>query len=185
MWGKFCGWLLRKYGWTSIGGRCDDPKAILVGAPHTSLWDVVVSYMYYRQYGKGVPHTMIKKEFFFPPMSWILRAIGAFPVDRSSPTATVKSAIDTMNSSKKQFLMAIAVEGTRKPVHKWKTGYHLIAKETGAPVYLCIFDWGHKRIGIVEKFELTDNARADTDRLQARYKELGVIGKHPEKFVTE
>ena len=46
-WAKFCGWLLRKMGWESIGGPMKEQKAIVLGVPHTTVWDFLVSYLFY------------------------------------------------------------------------------------------------------------------------------------------
>ena len=52
------------------------------------------------------------------------------------------------------------------------------------PVYLGYFDWGTKHISIGERFELGDNARADTDLIQQKYEQLHLTGKHPENYIT-
>ena len=100
-----------------------------------------------------------------------------------SAAAMVKGLIEEMEKVD-QFHLAIAPEGTRKAVKKWKTGYHLIAREVGCPVYMGFFDWKTKRVGIGEKVELTDDARADTDRIQAIYETMHFEGKHPEGYIT-
>ena len=46
-WAKFCGWLLRRLGWTSDGGPMVEKKAIVLGVPHTTIWDFLVSYLFY------------------------------------------------------------------------------------------------------------------------------------------
>ena len=181
-WARFCGWCLRKMGWTTVGGPMPEKKAIVLGVPHTSIWDFLISYLFYTQFGK-VAHVMIKKEFFFWPLGNLLRACGCIPVDRSSAAAMVKSLITEM-SEDEEFHLAIAPEGTRKPVKRWKSGFHLIAKETGAVVYAGFFDWGTKRVGCGEKIELTDDAKADLARIQAYYETLGLVGKHKEDYVT-
>ena len=80
--------------------------------------------------------------------------------------------------------LALAPEGTRKPVRRWKTGFHKIAKEVGCPVYLGYFDWGTKRVGRGQKFELSDDAKADMERIQKIYEEMHLTGRHPENYVT-
>ena len=80
--------------------------------------------------------------------------------------------------------LAIAPEGTRKAVKRWKTGFHTIAREVGCPVYLGYFDWGTKRVGRGEKFELTDDPKADMKRIQEIYEDMHMVGKHPEGYVT-
>ena len=182
-WAKFCGWLLRKKGWTAVGGPVTDKKAIILGVPHTSFKDFIISYLFYTAYDAQKCRVMIKKEFFFWPIGPLIRSMGAVPVDRSNATSLVKTLIDQMDKED-SFILAIAPEGTRKPVRKWKTGYHVIARAVGCPVYLGYFDWGTKRVSVGEKVELTDDARADTDRIQAIYEQMHLTGKHPEGYVT-
>ena len=62
-WARFCGFLLRKMGWTTVGGPAPEAKCVLLGVPHTSAWDFVISYLFYTQFDKTA-HVMIKKEFF-------------------------------------------------------------------------------------------------------------------------
>ena len=81
--------------------------------------------------------------------------------------------------------MVMCPEGTRKAVRKWKTGYHTLARAAGMPVYISFVDWGHKRVGIASKVELTDNARADTDRIQKIYEDMDLIPLHPEGYATK
>ncbi len=181
-WAKFCGWLLRKMGWESVGGPMKESKAIVLGVPHTTVWDFLVSYLFYTQFGK-VAHIMIKEEFFFWPLGPILRACGAVPVERKSAASLVRSLIHVMEDVP-EFHLALAPEGTRAATRNWKSGYHLIARETGATVYLGYYDWGRKRISVGEPFELTDNPKADMQRIYDHYRPLGIQGFHKEKFIV-
>lgn len=182
-WRKFCKWLLTKVmGWKYVGTPPPERNAILIGVPHTSAWDLLVSYLYYQAIG-GNAKVMIKKESFKGPMGWILRKVGGIPVDRSNSTAFLHSIIHQMNENGMH--LAMCPEGTRKACHRWKTGYHTIAKQTGATVYLGYFDWKHKVITCGIPFELTDEARADTDRMQAYYAGLDIDGRHPEGWATK
>ena len=140
MWRKFCGWILRVWGWEKSTFLPPEPKCILLGVPHTSMLDFVVAYLFYVSIG-GKTFCMVKSSLFFPP--------------------------------------------TRKPVSRWKTGYHFIAKAANIPVYLCYFDWGRKRIAVDQKFELTDDANADTRRIQEIYESMNLKGRHPEKYLTK
>ena len=153
-WAGFCGWLLRKMGWESVGGPMTEPKAIVLGVPHTTVWDFLVSYLFYTQFGK-VAHIMVKKSFFFWPLGPILKACGAVPTDLSSPATTVKSLIEVME-----------------------------AKETGATVYLGYYDWGRKRISVGERFELTDDPKADMLRIYDHYRPMGIQGFHKDQFAV-
>ena len=181
-WAQFCGWLLRRMGWESVGGPMKEKKAIVLGVPHTSVWDFLVSYLFYTQFGK-VAHIMIKKEFFFWPLGPILRACGAVPVDRASAASMVRSLIHEMDQAD-EFHLAIAPEGTRKATKRWKTGFHLIARETGATVYIGYYDWGRKRISVGEPIELTDDPKADMQRIYDHYRPMGIQGLHKDGFIV-
>lgn len=169
-------------GWTAVEPPVPEDKCLILGAPHTSIWDFVVSYLYYTSVG-GKAYVMIKKEFFWGPLGWLLRKLGGIPVDRKNASSLVLSVIHAMNSTERLHL-AIAPEGTRKPVKRWKTGFHLIARETGVPVYLGYFDWGTKRVGRGQKVELTDDARADMQRIQDIYESMHLTGKYPKDYIT-
>lgn len=182
-WEKFCGWLLKKMGWTAVGTPSEAKICIILGVPHTSIMDFVVSYLYYKSLGQTT-HCMVKSEMFFWPLGPVLRKLGGIPVDRKNPAACVKKVIDEMKDSEERFHLAIAPEGTRKPVARWKTGYHTIAKALDCPVYLGFFDWGTKRIGYTTSYPLTDDARKDTDEIQKIYESMHLTGRTPENYIT-
>jgi 1-acyl-sn-glycerol-3-phosphate acyltransferase len=126
---------------------------------------------------------MIKGELFIGPLGWLLRKLGGIPVDRKKGSNVALSVIKEMKAQKFVHL-ALAPEGTRKPVKRWKTGFHTIAREVGCPVYMGYFDWGTKRISRGQKVELTDDARADMARIQALCEEMHLVAKHPEMYIT-
>lgn len=178
------GIILKLWGWKADGEAAPEQKCIILGVPHTCIADFLVAYFYYRSTGRKSAHVMIKKEFFVWPLSWILRKFGCIPVDRTSGATVVRSVIAEMEKCKGDFHLCIAPEGTRKAVHKWKMGYHSIARALDCPVYLGYFDWGRKRVGIGERFICTENARADTDLIQQKYEALKLTAKHPERYCT-
>lgn len=167
-------------GWKLIGQPVPEPKCIILGVPHTSIWDFVISYLYYVGIG-GTPHIMVKDSFFVWPLKRLMLKAGAIPVNRSKGASFLKHTIDAVK--KEEFChLAIAPEGTRKPVTKWKAGFHTLSKALDIPVYYGYFDWGKKEIGIAEKVTLTDNVQEDMKRIKQWYIDRGVVGKHPERF---
>jgi 1-acyl-sn-glycerol-3-phosphate acyltransferase len=176
----FCKFLLWITGWKTVEPPVEEPKCIILGVPHTSVWDFVISYAYYKSVG-GNANVMIKKEFFWGPLGPLLRSLGGVPVDRKHGGTVVRQMIEAFNNSKNMHL-AIAPEGTRKPTLKWKTGFHTIAKACNVPVYLGYFDWGTKRIGRGEKFELSDNAQEDLKKIMEIYKKMNLKGRHREGY---
>ena len=174
--------LLKLMGWKVIGGVAPDPKCIVLGAPHTSIWDFIVSRLFYTSLG-GKAHVLVKKELFFWPLSYFVRAMGGIPVDRSRGAALAKQIIDEFNR-RDSLHLAIAIEGTRRATSNWKAGFHTIASATGIPVYTGFFDWGKKEVGIGEKITLSDNAQNDIIRIKQWYTRKGVKGKYPNMFIT-
>ncbi len=183
MWKWICKQLLNLLGFKGFNGIMPDKKAIIIGVPHTSGWDFIVSYLHYASLG-ATASTVIKKEFFFWPLGYIIKKLGGIPIDRSKSLSVVKQIINEFNS-RETLHLAITPEGTRKLTKNWKAGFHTIAKATGASVYLGVFDFGKKQVGWYEKFELTDDAQADIKRMKAFYREKGLVGKHPELFTAE
>lgn len=183
MWRSICKLSLLLMGWKPKNGVVPLKKAIIIGVPHTSSWDFVISYLYYTSVG-GEVNIMIKKEFFFWPLGLLLKALGAIPIDRSRGATVTKQIINEMNSRETMHL-ALTPEGTRNLTRQWKAGFHTIAKATGATVCLGVFDYGKKEIGWIIPFELTDNATDDIRRMKAFYRDYGVKARHPEKFTAE
>lgn len=184
---KFSSFLLYKVlGW-HITPLEDTPvpedKAIILAAPHTSIWDFVIGHLYYRSMG-GKLKVMIKKEAFFWPFGPLLKAMGGIPIDRSNPSGLLVSLIHEMERPGTCHLV-ICPEGTRKPVRRWKTGYHNIASHTGVPVYLSHYDFAKKEVGRGQKIALTDDSRADTDRIQKAYAAMRLTALYPEDYLTE
>lgn len=175
--------LLKIFGWKTVGGVAPENKCIIIGAPHTSSWDFIISWLYYSSLG-GKANVLIKKEFFFWPASLILHGMGGVPIDRSKGSNVIRQIIQLFNEND-QLHLAISPEGTRKLTKKWKAGFHIIAKETKVPIYLGSYDWGRKEVTLGVKFEITDNSKEDIKRMKDFYREKGVQGRFPEMFTTE
>ena len=175
---KFFLWLT---GWKVINGLVPVPKCIVLGVPHTSLWDFVVSWAFYKSLG-GQPNILVNKKFFFWPVGYLLNYMGAIPLDISKGASSIKHILAEIKK-RKILHLAIAPEGTRKPTANWKGGFHTIARLANIPVYCAVFDWGRKEIGVIEQIEMTKDMNADIRRIRQWYKNRGVIGKHPERFL--
>ncbi len=176
--------LCKVLGWTRTEPLIPEKKSVVLAAPHTSIWDFAIGYLYYRSLG-GHLKVMIKKEaFVFPPVGWFLRSVGGFPIDRKNSGELIRSLIEEMNACEGEFHLVICPEGTRKPVKKWKMGYHTIVTQTGLPLYLSHWDFKTKTVGRGQRFELSSDARGDTDRIQQVYEEMHLTGLHPENYIT-
>ncbi len=175
--------LLKILGWKIVGGAAPEMQCIIIGAPHTSAWDFIISWLFYTSVG-GKASIMVKQEFFFWPTGGLLKKAGGIPIDRSKGANVIRQTINLFRD--RDYLhLAITPEGTRSKTKKWKAGFHIIATEANVPVYLGWFDWGRKEISIGEKFELTGDAKKDIVRMKKFYREKGVKGKFPAMFSTE
>ncbi|MCQ2146083.1 MAG: 1-acyl-sn-glycerol-3-phosphate acyltransferase [Bacteroidales bacterium] len=175
--------LTKVLGWKIGSEPAPADKCIILGAPHTSMWDFVVAYLFYKSFDMAT-HCMIKAPLFKGPLGFVLRKMGGIPVDQTNRATMVRSVISEFEKHE-VFHLAIAPEGTRKPVKKWARGYHIIAKAVGCKVFKCYFDWGTKTVGVGPEFVLTEDSVADTVRLQQEYDQMGLVGKHPELYITK
>jgi 1-acyl-sn-glycerol-3-phosphate acyltransferase len=156
---KFYKLILKLMGWKVMQSPAPDPKCIILGVPHTSMWDFIVSILYYKSEGHKA-YVMVKDSYFKWPFGKLLRAVGGIPVKQGKGANLVFQIIKEFES-KEELHLAIAPEGTRKLTERWKTGFHTIAKAANIPVYLGYFDWKRKEVGRGEKFDLTDDVQAD------------------------
>lgn len=175
--------MLKILGWKAVGKAAPEPKCIIIGVPHTSAWDFLISYFFYTAIG-GHASVLIKKEFFFWPLGWFIKKMGGVPIDRSKGANVIRQTIQLFNE-REHLHLALTPEGTRERTKNWKAGFHTIATNANVPVYLGSFDWGKKEITIGHKFDLTDDSKEDIRRMKDFYREKGVTGKYPEKFTTE
>ena len=170
---RFAGWLgraiLRAGGWRMVGALPDIPKAVLIAAPHSSNWDGLWGFA--AKLGIGVKLTILGKDSLLriPVLGALLRWQGVIPVDRSAPHGVVDQAAEAIRGADRMWY-AIAPEGTRKWVDRWKPGFWHIARKAGVPVIPAYFDYASKVIGIGPPFEPGADMHADIARIQRWYK---------------
>lgn len=107
---------------------------ILVG-PHRSWWDPV--WYAVAAYPKHFIF-MAKIELFkFPPLAWLIRAAGAFPVDRENVgPSVIKVPVRELKSSDRSLIMFPS--GSRHSA-ELKSGTILIAKMSGKPIVPAVY----------------------------------------------
>jgi 1-acyl-sn-glycerol-3-phosphate acyltransferase len=163
-------------GWRLEGEFPNIPKFVIIVAPHTSNWDLPTAVMLSfvaRIHGSW----MGKHSIFWPPLSWILRGLGGFPVERSSHHGLVKQAVDEL-ARRDIMVLGLAPEVTRSCTEYWKSGFYQIALHAGVPVVPCYLDY-QRGIGcITDAITLTGHIKTDMDKIRAVY--ASVIPRHPE-----
>ena len=160
--------LLRLGGWRVVGEIPDIPRLVLIAAPHSSNWDGIWGMAAKMALGFDV-RVLGKDALFWWPLSIVLRRLGVIPLDRSRPHGVVEQAIDLIRSSPKMWF-ALAPEGTRKPVEKWKSGFLKIAHGAGVPVLMAYFHYPQKTIGIGPLFHTSGDLEADMAAVRDWYR---------------
>lgn len=153
----------------------DLKKVVIIAAPHTSWHDFYIGVLVRAVLGVKV-NFIGKKELFVFPFGYFFRALGGRPIDRQNNKNKVE-AIAKLFKENEIFRMALAPEGTRKKVDKWRTGFYYIAKAANVPIVMFTLDFEHKRNTFSKPFYPTDDVEEDFKHLRAFYN--GVKGKIP------
>ncbi|MDR0732639.1 MAG: 1-acyl-sn-glycerol-3-phosphate acyltransferase [Dysgonamonadaceae bacterium] len=178
---KILSFLLGLTGWKSVLNEAIPPKCVICVAPHTSNWDFILGILFYKTIGGSIRFLM-KKEWFFFPMSMILKSLGGIPVDRTKKTF-VSEQMASLFRSDEHCRLAITPEGTRKKSAKWKTGFYYIALAAGVPITLAYIDYAQKELGVIKNFYPTGNGEQDIEEIKQYY--FHIRGKYPKKFTIE
>ena len=163
-----CRGILRLAGWRLAGEFPDVSKVVLIAAPHSSNWDAIIGLLF--KIGVRLQVRFIgKREAFVWPLGPILRALGGIAIDRSAAHGVVE-AIQHEFATHERFWIALAPEGTRKKVHKWKTGFWHMARAADVPILPIYFHYPQKIIGIGPLFRTSADLAADMARIREFYR---------------
>ena len=171
----FTRWLGRVWlglmGWRIAGELPDVPKAILVGAPHTTNWDLPLALA--MRLATGLDYSwMMKAEAFAGPTGGFFRRLGGVPVDRKAARDKIGQMADWFASRDRAYL-GITPEGTRSKVEEWKTGYLRIAEAAHVPVVIAGVDGRNRTLVFDRVWPTTGDIAADNaairDYVRANY----------------
>ena len=102
---------LRAFGWKTAGPLPDLKKCVVIAAPHTSNWDG--AHMVAICWALGLKmNWMAKHTLFRPPLGWLVKALGAVPIDRRAPQGLVQQMAELF-ASRDTLWLAVPPEGTR------------------------------------------------------------------------
>lgn len=171
--------LLRVARWRKVGSA--PGTGIFIGAPHTSNWDWVITLLVLWS-DHVSPRILIKRELFWWPMGPVLRALGGIPTDRGSRGGGLVQRLVEQARSSEDFVLVIAVDGTRKKTDHWKSGFYRLAQATGLPITLGFVDGPTRTAGLGPTMHVTGDVRADMDVIRAFYADKH--GVHPGRGST-
>lgn len=179
---RFFQWLgtavLHAMGWRITGTFPDVPKAVVIGAPHTSNQDGVIAVAAVLALRLRIV-LMGKHSLFRGPFGPVLRWFGLIPVDRTSAAGVVEQSVARFRE-REQLFLGMAPEGTRHGAEEWKTGFYRIAVNAGVPIMVAVLDYGKREVRLPLTFMPCGDVDADMQRILECYR--GVMPKRPERL---
>ncbi len=164
--------LFKLFGWKINGSfPLQLKKYIIAVAPHTSNWDFPVGVAARSILKIQNAKFLGKSQLFRPPFGWFFRALGGYPVERSTSHDLVDQVVKIFNDHE-TFILALAPEGTRKKVERFKTGFYYISKKASAPIIPVGFDFEKKEVVIGQPLLPSDNIEADFEILYSFYRNI-------------
>ncbi len=153
-------------------------SAVMIGAPHTSNWDLVFMLAIAWRHGFA-PLWLGKHTLFKAPFGPVMRALGGIPVNRSNPGRVVAEVVARVQDGRQHFLV-VTPEGTRQRGRLWKSGFYRIAQDTQLPLVLAYVDSKTRTAGLGPTMRLSGDVTADMDRIRAFYADKQ--GVNPDEF---
>ncbi|SEQ88769.1 1-acyl-sn-glycerol-3-phosphate acyltransferases [Amphritea atlantica] len=145
-------------------------KCVLIGAPHTSNWDLPYALML--AFSQELPiYWMGKVQIFRFPFRHLMMWLGGIPIDRSKSLNVVSQAAAQFDHADQLYLV-IAPEGTRSQVDEWKTGFYHIAHQAGVPVLTAYLDLRARKAGIYCSYTTSGDIDKDLEEIKALYGDL-------------
>lgn len=170
--------LFKLLGWQYEGNFPNQPKLVLVGAPHTSNWDFFLAMGI--MFSLGIHMSWLAKHTFVGgPLGPILRRLGGIPVDRRASNGLVEQIVDAYNQ-RDRLLLAVSPEGTRSKVQRWRTGFYYMALGAGVPILPVVADYGRKVVRLGELVWPSGDLEEDMARIKANF--ANVRGKNPAQY---
>lgn len=173
-------WLLSKMGWSIKGNLPKINQYVLIVAPHTSNWDLIIGLM--ARFAVNTPiQFLIKKEAFVFPLKYILGPLGAIPIDRGKNLNFVDKICQKFKEKEhERFILGLAPEGTRSPVKRWKYGFYHIAHQANVPIVMVGMDYVAKEIRIAKPLQTSGDLAKDYQLLMQFFKTIH--GKHKKEL---
>lgn len=152
-------------------------KCVIIAAPHTSNWDLMLTFLFILASGLRL-RWVGKDTLFRGPFDRMFRKLGGIPVNRRVRENFVEQMVAAFRSHE-TLRLAIVPEGTRRAAPHWKTGFYYIALGAGVPIVLGYDDYRRKVVGLGPTIHPSGDIHADLQRIRAFY--AGMVGKHPER----
>jgi len=163
-------------GWDVVGQVPAGGKFVLIGAPHTSGWDLPFGLAAVYLFRLKVSW-MGKDALFRKPFGGIMRWLGGVAINRDSPHGVVDQVAGQLRDSRKLIIL-ITPSGTRKKGDYWKSGFYRIAYAAQIPILCGYLDYSRKEACLGLSFVPTGDIKNDMERIREFYE--GRQGKYHE-----
>ncbi len=170
-----CKTILKLCGWKIDGSLPTEEQFVIIVAPHTSNWDFIIGVLARGALGQQI-HFLGKHQLFIPPWGWLFKAMGGVAVDRRQNNNLV-DAVSQLFIQDPTFKLALAPEGTRGEVKRWKTGFYHIAVQAKVPIITVALDFASKQVIIPKPMAVTGDIEPEMNRILDFYR--GIKGYHP------
>lgn len=162
-------------GWRVTIDEQPPPRCVVIGAPHTSAWDLPLTLLL--MLAEGLRLRWVGKEALFRgPGGLVLRALGGMPVRREGRSDFVAQMVAAF-AAEGSLRLAILPEGTRGRAAHWKSGFYYIALGARVPIVLGYADYRRRVVGLGPALEPSGDIGADFAQIGRFY--AGIVGRHP------
>ena len=132
LWQRAAKHTLNLFGWGLVAELPPVHKYLLIGAHHTSNWDLPVVLLMMAALGLRL-RWIGKDSLFKGPQGYLMRWLGGIPVERGAKKNFVGQIVD-LYQEQQEMVITIAPEGTRSAIDHWKTGFYHIASGANIPI---------------------------------------------------
>ena len=160
---SFSQWLgaqiLSIMGWQISGCIPNEKRIVLVAAPHTSNWDFILAMATILTLNLNIKW-LGKKSLFKLGVSWFFKWLGGIPVDRNNPNKLIDQIVQ-LTDNEKGLIIAVAPEGSRKKVSRWKSGFLRISNLTKSKILFISLDAPTKTLKLGPLFQPSQDTEKD------------------------
>lgn len=164
-------WLMLKVtGWKAVNVAPSSGSYLIIAAPHTSNWDFPLGIA--MAFHLRIKVYFVAKHTLFKGVSGIImRWLGGIPLNREASKNFVDASIEVY-AKNENLVLAIAPEGTRTSVARWKTGFYHMAKGANVPIGLAYFDFATHTGGIGKMIHTSNDMAGDMQIIEDFYRPM-------------
>ena len=164
--------ILKLIGWHVDATLPKEKKFVVIGAPHTTNWDLPIGLLCF--WSLPIHLTWVaKKQLFVGPLDYLFRAMGGIPVH----TGFIEQIAQQFDQ-REEMIFGLTPEGTRSKTEYWKTGFYYIALQAKVPICLAYVDFPSRTFGLGEMIIPSGDINKDFEIIKAFYQDKR--GKRPE-----